>query len=190
MKYSAITDHKKNRKHMGQWYLPKGFLDNDRVSFTFPSGKKSWFKGVSERTYPTIGDGEVYRYHLSPSFSVLRDQTDPFVLFLRNRVYLTDTNGTPLKGQKILSRRKHLCKSWFNYEWCARTLGIAQLLADEDMYIRSGPDGEQQLVISATPIVPNAPKRIHDELVDQPDEIYTTWHDEDEAEVEDVEADK
>ncbi len=190
MKYSAITEHRKNRKHMGQWYLPKGFLNNDRVSFTFPSGKKSWFKGVSERTYPTIDGGEVYRYHLSPSVSVLRGQTDPFVLFLRNRVYLTDNKGRPLEGRKIASRRKHLCKAWFNREWGARTLGIAQLLADEDMYIRFGPDGEQQLVISAMPIVPNAPQRIHDELVDKPDEGYTTWHEDDETEVDDVEADK
>ena len=190
MKYSVITKHRKNRKNMEQWYIPQGFLDKDRVSFTFPSGKKSWFNGVGERTYPTRDGGEVYRYHLSPSFSVLRGQTDPFVLFLRNRVYLTDNKGRPLEGLKITSRRKHLCKGWFNYEWGARTLGIVQLLADEDMYVRFGPDGEQQLVISAMPIVPNAPQRIHDELVDEPDDIYTTWHEDDEAEVEDVEADE
>ena len=173
-----------------QWYLPRGLLKDNRVIFTFPRGKKSWFNGVGERTYRTNTGKEVYRYHLSPSFSVLRGQTDPFVLFLRNRVYLTDNKGRPLEGRKIISRRKHLCKGWFNYEWGARTLGIAQLLADEDMYIRFGPDGDQQLVISAMPIVPNAPQRIHDELVDKPDEGYTTWHEEDETEVDDVEADK
>ncbi len=190
MKYSVITEHRKNRKNMEQWYIPQGLLDNDHVSFTFPSGKKSWFNGVGERTYPTVDGGEVYRYHLSPSFSVLRGQIDPFVLFLRNRVYLTDNKGRPLEGRKIISRRKDLCKGWFNYEWGARTLGIIQLLADDDMYIRFGPDGEQQLVISAMPIVPNAPQRILDELVDKPDEIYTMWHEEDETEVDDVEADK
>lgn len=188
MKYSVITKHGKNRKNMEQWYIPQGFLDEDRVSFTFPSGKKSWFNGVGERTYPIRDGGEVYRYHLSPSFSVLRGQIDPFVLFLRNRVYLTDNKGRPLEGRKIISRRKHLCKGWFNREWGARTLGIVQLLADEDMYVRFGPDGEQQLVISAMPIVPNAPQRIHDELVDEPDDSYTTWHEDDEVEVEDIEA--
>ena len=173
MKYSVYTESGNHKKHTKQWYLPRRLLNNDRVSVTFPSGKRSWFKGVGERTYPTVDGGEVYRYHLSPSFSVLRGQIDPFVLFLRNRVYLTDNKGRPLEGRKIISRRKHLCKGWFNYEWGARTLGIAQLLADEDMYIRFGPYGEQQLVISAIPIVPNAPQRIHDELVDKPDEIYT-----------------
>ena len=175
-------------KKSGQWFLPRGLLDNDRVSLTFPNGSKRWFSGVGERTYPTKDGGEVYRYHLSPSFSVLNDTIDPVVLLLRNRVYLTDTNGTPLNKQKILSRRKHLCKTWFNREWVARTLGIAQLLADEDMLIRFGPEGEQQLVISGVPIVSTAPLRIRDDLVDEPDEACTALYWEDDAEVEDVEA--
>ena len=176
MKYLFITESRNQRKHTKQWYLPLGLLENDRVPVTFPSGKRIWFKGVGMRTYPAAKGKQVYRYHLSPSFTVLHDQADPFVLLLRNRVYLTDVKGIPLEGRKIVSRRKHLCKAWFNYQWCARTLGIAQLLADEDMCIRFGPEGEQQLVISAMPIVQNAPQRIHDELVDEPNEIYTTWH--------------
>ncbi len=189
MKYSTTRKHGKygrheHRKHgrhghEGQWYLPQGLIDKDRVSVTFPSGKKSWFKGVGERTYPTTTGREVYRYHLSPSFSVLRGQADPFFLLLRNRVYLTDVNGIPLDERKVKSRRKHLCKAWFNSQWCARILGIAQLLADGDTHIRLGPEGEQQLVISAMPIVPNSPQSIHDELVDEPDEIFATLHDED-----------
>ncbi len=197
MEYSVTAEpgreggrrNRRNTRKTGQWYLPRGFLGNDRVSFTFPDGKRSWFSGVGERTYPTRDGGEVYRYHLSPSFSVLTDTIDPFVLLLRNRVYLTDASGTLLTKQRILSRRKHLCKTWFNREWAARTLGIAQLLADEDLYIRFGPEGEQQLVISAMPIVSKAPLRIHDDLVDEPDEAYTAWYWEDDAEVEDAKAD-
>ena len=173
-----------------QWYIPCGLLEDDRVIFTYPGGKKSWFKGVGERTYRVIKGKEVYRYHLSPSFTVLRDQADPFVLLLKNRVYLTDTNGDSLDKTKIISRRKHLCRTWFNSQWGARTLGIAQLLADEDMHIRFGPEGEQQLVINAMPIVPNAPQRIHDQLVDEPDDIYTMWHEEYETEGDNVEADE
>ncbi len=168
-----------------QWYLPQGVLDNDRVSVTFPSGKKSWFKGVGERTYFTTGGRETYRYHLSPSFSVLRDRVDPVALFLRNRVYLTDADGKVLDRRQISSRRKHLCRTWFNREWCARTLGSAQLLADDDMRIRFGPVGRQQLVISAIPILVETSHRIRDELVDEPDEIYTMWHEEDETRFDD-----
>ncbi|MYB62820.1 MAG: toll/interleukin-1 receptor domain-containing protein [Gemmatimonadetes bacterium] len=172
------------------WYLPPRLLKNDRISVTFPSQKKSWFKGVGERIYTTKDGGEVYRYHLSPSFSVLHNQDDPYVVFLRNRVHLTDVTGVPLNDLKSRSRRKHLCKNWFNEEWCARSLGIAQLLADEDMKIRYGKDGEQQLIIDAMPIQLNAPRRIQDELVDAPDESLTTWHDSGEERGEDAGVDE
>ena len=163
-----------------QWYLPHGVLYKDRVSLALPDGKKRWFKGVGQRIYPTARGKGVYRYHLSPSFSVLRDAGNPLAVLLRNRVYLTDESGTPLDRRSLLSRRKHLCRMWFNKQWCARTLGIAQLLAGEDMYIRFGPPGEQQLVINAMPIALNAPRRIRDELLDEPDEILTAWHEDDE----------
>ena len=158
------------------WYLPPGLLKKDRISVTFPSQNKSWFRGVGERLFPTKDGGEQYRYHISPSFSVLHNQEDPYVVFLRNRVHLTDVKGVPLDNQKSRSRRKHLCRNWFNEEWCARSLGIAQLLADEDMKIRYGRDGEQQLIINAMPFLLNASSRIQDELVDDPDESLTMWH--------------
>ena len=161
-----------------QWYLPRELLRNDRVFFNFPNGKKGWFKGVGERIYPAAKGKEVYRYHLSPSFALLHNQTDPFVLLLRNRVYLTDVNADPLDERKIVSRRKHLCKTWFNHEWSVRTLGIAQLISDGNGFIRFGPGGKQELVIQATPIVVNAPQSIRDDTADEPDEDYTTWYEE------------
>ena len=163
-----------------QWYLPTGLLQSNYVPFALPNGKRSRFLGVGERKFPTREGGEVYRYHLSPSFSVLQDHADPFVLFLRNRIYFTDTKGILLDEQKVKSRRKHLCKFWFNREWSVRTLGIAQLLADEDMKIRIGPDGEQQLVINAWPITITAPKSISDERADKPDKRLSTWDEDDE----------
>ena len=170
--------YRADKKH---WYLPRGLLRNNYVPFALPSGRHSRFLGVGERTFPTRDGGEVYRYHLSPSFSVLQDHADPFVLFLRNRLYVTDTKGIPLSEQKAKSRRKHLCRFWFNKEWSSRTLGIVQLLADEDMKIRAGPDGEQQLVINAWPITVTAPKGIRDERVDQPDKSSSPWDADDEV---------
>ena len=75
----------------------------------------------------------------------------------------------------------------FNSEWCARTLGIAQLLAGDDMCIRFGPNGKQQLVVDATPIAMNAPQGIRDELVDEPDEMYTEWQENDGAHIDEIE---
>ena len=37
-----------------------------------------------------------------------------------------------------MARRKHLCKSWYNGEWLARTLAIVQTLWTEDGLIRAG----------------------------------------------------
>ncbi|MDE0182650.1 MAG: toll/interleukin-1 receptor domain-containing protein [Caldilineaceae bacterium] len=169
------------------FYLPSGLLQNDRVSVILPNGRKSWFLGVGARKYSTAKGGETYRYHLSPSFDVLREQNEPSALFLRNRVHLTDIQGKELEGRKIPSRRKHLCRGWFNHEWCLRTLGMAQLLADEDMYIRYGPVGEQQLVISASPLAMEAPLKVCDNLVDDPDEIYSAWQSGEEAGIDDFE---
>ena len=161
-----------------EWYMERGLLQHDRVPVIFPNGKETWFKGVGERSFPTANGGELYRYHLSPSFGILRDGTGPSAIFLRNQVYLTDSNGVSLGRQKIVSRRKHLCRNWFNYEWCARILGIAQLLAGEDNKIRFGPSGEQQLIIDAKPVSLDAPRSIYDNFVDEPDETYTAWHEE------------
>jgi len=80
---------------------------------------------------------------------------------------------------EALIHAESICAACGNKEWCARTLGIAQLLADEDMYIRFGPAGEQQLIVNAMPISLHAPRRIRDELLDEPDEILTAWHDDD-----------
>ena len=53
-----------------------------------------------------------------------------------------------------------------------------------------GSEGEQQLVISAMPIVPNSPQSIHDEIVDEPDEIFTTLHEKGQTDIDDVEEDE
>ena len=164
-----------------RWYIPSEMLHGNRVPVTYPNGVKRWFRGVGDRKYPTPDGGEMYRYHLSPSFRVLRKQDEPYVLIVGNHVHLTDLKGTELEGRKVQSRRKHLGRNWFNHEWGARTLGVLQLLADEDMRIRIGPEGEQQLVINALPISPTATMSIHDEFAVEPDEIYTAWHDDEPA---------
>ena len=165
--------------HMAKrWYLPMKESRNPRLRFTLPNGQKSSVSSGGERTFWSSGYSEKYRYYLSPSFSLLRDQIDPFVLMLRTHIYLTDVHGRPLERQKAISRRKHLCKDWFNEQWTARTLAMAQSLADDDTSLRYGPSSEQQLVISAIPISLEASKRLLDELADQPDD-YLMGRDDD-----------
>lgn len=165
------------------WYLPPGTLDKDKIVYKVPYGRRGWFKGVGERRFRTPGGLETYRYHLSPSFDVRHEGHGSFFLILRNRVYLTNVHGEPLSGRTLVSRRKHLCKNWFNKEWCVRNLGIIQLLTDRDMLIRVGPTGDQQLIVDANPVSPIAPYAIEDTLVESIDESYTLWHDDDEIEI-------
>ena len=154
----------------GEWYLPQGLLQGGRVGFKGLDGKSSWFSGVGERRFPTRNGGEVYRYHISPSFALDRTDTLPSTLSLRIRVYFTDEQGRPLPRSKIPSRRKHLCKWWFNHEWSARILGMMQFLSDETQVLRCGPDGEQQLIIDSMPMTVTSTKGINDALVGAPNE--------------------
>lgn len=148
------------------WCLNSQIPSHNRISFRYPNGSKSWFRGVGERTYPTINGKEIYRYHLNPSISVKSIGNTPHEIIMRMHVHLTDRYSRPLKNQQILSRRKHLCKFWFNREWSARILGIAQLLADEDLRIRHGQNGPQQLIINATPELVEVHRTINDEALE------------------------
>ena len=151
-----------------QWYIPHGLVEKNRIYCAFPSGKRTWFRGVGQRKYPARPIPETYQYHMSPSFDVLRNQSGPAVVLLRTRVYFRDEEGKPLDRRKIVSRRKHLCKDWFNREWYVRTLGLMQLLADSDLRMRVGECREQSLVINATPITVWVPKSIDDDIVSPP----------------------
>lgn len=165
----------------GEWYLPDGLLQGNRVWFKGIDGKTSWFSGVGERKFPTRDGGEVYRYHIAPSFGHDRASDLPNYLTLRIRIYLTDSDGTPLAPRKIRSRRKHLCKWWFNREWAARILGVMQLLADENQMLRCGPNGEQQLSIDSMPMTVTNDKGLNDLLVGAPNE-YLIGSDEESTE--------
>ena len=156
-----------NRKS-GEWYLPDGLLQGNRVKFKGIDGKSSWFFGAGERTFSTRDSREVYRYHISPSFRLDRTDTFPSTLTLRIRIYFTDKQGKPLPRRKILSRRKRLCRDWYNYEWSVRILGMMQFLSDESLKLRCGPSGEQQLIIDSKPMTFTSNRRLNDALVGAP----------------------
>jgi hypothetical protein len=124
---------------------------------------------------------------VSPSLSVLRGSADPFVLVLRNRVYLTDADGKPLESRRIPSRRKHLCKNWWNDDWLARTLGMIRLLAGPEDSIRIGMASDSQIVIDSTPLTYEVPISLNDTEAELPDPDFLACDDEEENETGDVE---
>lgn len=162
------------------WYLPDRKSDK-WITCTLVNGKTSRFLRVGTRSYWSSRGSEKYRYHLSPSLSILGKLDDSPILALRIRIYLTDMTGNPLEHGKALSRRKHLTKSWFNREWSVRTLGLIQSLGANERFITLGPEGDQQLIIDTMPVSPYAPKSIHDDNAEEPDGIYTMWHEDDES---------
>jgi hypothetical protein len=87
--------------------------------------------------------GSKYRYHLAPVFHVRRDLVDGHCILLRLRLLMTDESGTLLAPRRALSRRKHLCKNWWNDEWFKRHLAVLQFLANGGETIAFGAGAEE-----------------------------------------------
>lgn len=112
-------------------YVPRGLLANDEVKFTTYNGSATHKLLVGTRTKKRLsGDHETYHYHIAPELEVRTPMGDP-VLSVNLRVYLTDADGHPLKSKLIVSRRKTVCRSWFNHEWLSTLLAVRELLFGE-----------------------------------------------------------
>ena len=75
---------------------------------------------------------EPYKYQLSPAFSVDKCDESRYCLLVRMRVRLTDEQDKVLGKQKGLSRRKHLCRNWWNDDWLHRVMAVMQFLSSDD----------------------------------------------------------
>ena len=102
-----------------------------------------------------------YRYHLAPVFSAEALPSGGLALFVRVRLRLTDDNGIPLKGRTIVSRRKHLCKNWWNDDWFHRMLAIMQFLSDDGTIV-IGPISSDQIVVNVAPDSWEVPIRVEE----------------------------
>lgn len=136
LKYSP--DHK-------MLYFPKGLIDKDKISFESYTGKKTFVKVAGERSLR----GVKYLYHLSPSFSIRQNTQNGFIVYLKIRLYISDVNGNPLQNKSVNSRRKKICKSWWNHQWLSRQLAICSFLSDGNGLITIGMSSNEQIVVSA-----------------------------------------
>jgi len=117
-----------NGQHL---YFPPGLLTADRLAFEGFGGSRTWVLAVGERTFKLgATERETSRYHLSPTFRPYLWKFEVPVVQVQMRVYLTNTEGKPLPARKAARRRKRICRNWWNYEWLARTLGVAGWMAD------------------------------------------------------------
>jgi len=147
-------------------YFPKGLVKGDRLKYTRPDGTRTYTKTVGERGFWRPSGSMRYRYHLAPTFYVLQDLLDDFVVTVRIRIRLSDISGRVLSARTALSRRKHLCKDWWNNDWLHRTLAICQYLADDDT-IAIGEQKGERILINSVPAHMNAPISIDESVLGQ-----------------------
>jgi len=133
----------------GHLFFPPNLVQGDRLKFVRPDGAKSFVGSAGKRKYWRPQKSEDYFYSLSPTFAVPQARDGPLVVLVRMRVYMTDTQGNPLAERQTVSRRKHLCKGWWNDDWLNRMLAFCQFLADSGQTITIGDTADDQVVICA-----------------------------------------
>lgn len=112
------------RAPAGDWYFADSTIPSGRLAFTSYTGRSTYTKVFGERKCWSGRRPERSRYHLSFTLRPrLFEYVRPFVL-LRPRVFLTELSGEQMEYRKLASRRKALCKSWFNHQWLSRVLAI------------------------------------------------------------------
>jgi TIR domain len=151
----------------GYLFFPPDMADGGRLKYVCLDGSKSWVGAVGRRKYWRPDKSEDYCYSLSPTFAVPQARDGPLVVLVRMRVYLTDTQGVPLGRRKLVSRRKHLCRGWWNQEWLARILALCHFLADGGTSITVGAVDDEQVVVCASPRRWDAPVSIDEKALDR-----------------------
>ncbi|MHC4647829.1 MAG: toll/interleukin-1 receptor domain-containing protein [Planctomycetota bacterium] len=111
-------------------FFPENIFPNNRLAFENYKGKKVSISVVGERTFYSAGFRDKNRYHISPRFKPLLWVFDIPVIRVNIRVYLTDLEGNALDSRKMVSRRKRLCRDWWNYEWLSRMMAVSAWLSD------------------------------------------------------------
>jgi hypothetical protein len=131
-------------------HFPHTLLPNGRLAYQPPVGRRTWLAASGTRTYWRPTGSEQYRYALGASFAVKRDILPGYCVLLRVRVRITDARGESLPPRSANARRRRLSGGWYNEEWLARTLALAQFLAGGGPHISVGA-GVEQLQVCAHP---------------------------------------
>lgn len=130
-------------------YFPPGLLENGKLFFSTYDGSTTWLLTTGERTYRRRGEVQRYRYHLSPRLRIRRDIAPDFVLQITPGLYLTDLDGHELPARTRNSRRKQLCRGWWNHQWLNRHLAIVSFLSDGKELVTFGESPEEQIALAA-----------------------------------------
>lgn len=151
----------------GSIYFPENLCKSDRLYFERPDGSKPFVAVYGRRKLYRPTGSSYYRYHLAPTFSVKQMPSGQFAVIVRVRVRLTDDSGSLFPGRAGLSRRKHLCASWFNDEWVNRTFAVMQFAAAGHETIQFEAGSAETFDVSKSPCHWTVPVRLKEDAIAQ-----------------------
>lgn len=143
-------------------YFPFALLKKDHLSFRRLDGKVTFFSVAGERTQGKGVHARKYRYHIAPVFACRTNSHGDYEIIVRIRLRLTDSQGQLLPPRTAHARRKKICKSWWNDEWLARTMGVMQFLANGQQLITIGASDTDTIAIAARPRTWSIPIRLNE----------------------------
>ena len=79
-------------------------------------------------------------------------------------MFISDLDDKPLPDAESRSRRKQVCKNWWNKKWLKCQLAVLQYLSDDDGMIRFG-EADEQICFSGETMRFAVPVSLVDELV-------------------------
>jgi hypothetical protein len=148
-------------RESGILYFPKGLLEKDRIKYVSYKGRKTWLGVVIERNFPK---GRM-RYHLAFLFWIRQDVIDGFVAQVKIRLHLIDWVGKEIDPKIALGRRKKVTRNWWNSQWLSRQIAFRSFLADGTNSILIGDVPEEQVILSAIPILGEVPIAINEKFL-------------------------
>jgi hypothetical protein len=140
-----------------------------RLTFLTTTGS-GWIKPVGQRSFRAGNGRASIRYHLSPVLRAWLDFGGRDYVQIRTRLYLTELDGTPISSSRMQTRRKAICRSWWNHEWLSRIFATLQLMSSPEQYIRIGDIPEEQLVLERFPLTLTADRTLLETLLKSKDE--------------------
>ena len=150
-------------------YFPFGLLEQGRLRFQSYSGRATYVNAVGQRTF-RLSDGrrEISTYHLSPIFRPNLLRFDQPLIEVQMRLFLTDSNGAALEERQIVSRRKKICKTWWNHQWLLRLIGVASWMADGQDSLDLATNQSYRIIVSGLPMRLTVPVGIDESLLGEP----------------------
>ena len=134
-------------------YFPFDPKGTNRISFVDSLGRNNNIQVAGERKFFSPGRTSRYRYYLAPTFKIMRKMfREQFIVKLGLRIRITNTIGRSILLRSAQSRRKHVSKDWWNYEWVSRYIAICSFLSNGTEEIIVGDHKSYRVTFSAKPL--------------------------------------